>query len=304
MRSAAILEKLQAQPLPRGVRHAQPTTTSLLRHYRAVRDGSTRRWSNQSSRDTTLSERIPCYRLKPMNVRFAVAAVLLSDLALPLGADQSVAPVASSETRNVIAAFSSAGAITLPEVQLQLDLAYPHGKRERRDLAVVYDPQNGYCLWHLAEGTAPAYTDRFHQALTYHRYYADANGLFDFASRGYLWIKVSRLRVESLDAAKRAALEEIEHGLASIERGYVPSPTGPSDPWPWDSIHVSLPISSEFICGSPARADCPSPAADKIELISREGSGWRIVLRNHWEQEVILDSALKLISTRQFAPPQ
>lgn len=239
-----------------------------------------------------------------MNVLFAIVAVLLCGYAPPLGAEQSVSPVVNSETTNSISAFSSGGTITLSEVQLQVDLAYVTGKRERRDLAVVYDPQNGYYLWRLAEGTAPAYTDRFHEALTHHRLYADASGLFDFASRGYLWIKVSRLRAKGLAAAERAVLGEIEHGLASIERGYVPSPTGPSDPWPWDCVHVSLPISSEFVCGSPARADCPSPRADEIELISRESSGWRVILRNHWDQEVILDSALNLVSTRQLAPPR
>jgi hypothetical protein len=245
-----------------------------------------------------------CFRLKLVKARFAVTPGLLSILTLSLVAQQSVSPVPFSETKDVVLAFSSSGAITLPAVHLQLDLTYPSGKKERSDLSVVHNPRNGRYLWRVAEGTAPAYTDHFLEALKSHKIYEDADGLFDFVSRGYLWVKVYTLRADSLEAAKRAAIKEIEHGIPSIERGYVPSPTGPSDPWPWDSVHVSLPISSEFICGSPARADCPSPSLDTIVSISKEGRNWRLVLRNHWNQEVVLDSEFKLLSTQRLGPPQ
>jgi hypothetical protein len=223
---------------------------------------------------------------------------------LSLAAQQSVSVVPSSETKDSVQAFSSSGAMMLPAVHLQIDLAYASGKRERRDLAVVYDPQNGHYSWRLGEATAPAFTDRFLEGLKSHKIYADHDGLFDFTSRGYLWIRVRKSGADSLEAAQRAAINEIGHGLASIERGYVPSPTGPSDPWPWDCIHVSLPISSEFVCGSPPRADCPSPRLDTIMSIKREGGNWRLVLRNYWDQEVILDSEFKLVSTRRLGSGQ
>jgi hypothetical protein len=234
----------------------------------------------------------------------AVSVVSLCFVGLSLAAQQSVSLVPSSETKDSVQAFSSSGAMTLPSVHLQLDLTYASGKRERRDLAVVYDPQNGNYSWHVGEGTSPAFTDRFLEGLKSHKIYADRDGLVDFVSRGYLWIRACTSQADSLEAAQGAAIKEIEHGLASIERGYVPSPTGPSDPWPWDSIHVRLPISSEFVCGSPPRADCPSPRLDTIESISKEGGNWHLVLRNYWDQEVILDSAFKLVSTQRLGPGQ
>ena len=61
-----------------------------------------------------------------------------------LAAQPSVTPVTSSETRDVVNAFSFAGAITLPAARLLADIAYPGGKGERGDLLVVSDPQGGH----------------------------------------------------------------------------------------------------------------------------------------------------------------
>ena len=245
-----------------------------------------------------------CLRLKLVKALLAISIFSLCTVGWSLAAEQSVSLVPSSETKGSVQAFSLSGIVTLPSVHLQIDLTYASGKRERRDLAVVYDPQIGHYSWHLGEGTAPAFTGRFLEGLNSHKIYADRDGLFDFVSRGYLWIQARTSRADSLEAAQSAAMREIEHRMASIERGYVPSPTGPSDPWPWDSIHVSLPVSSEFVCGSPARADCPSPRLDTIMSIKKEGGNWRLILRNYWDQEVILDSEFKLISTQRLESGQ
>lgn len=245
-----------------------------------------------------------CSRLKLVKALLAISVLSLCILGPSPAAQQSVSLVPSSETKDSVQAFSSSGIISLPSVHLQIDLTYASGKRERRDLAVVYDPQNCHYSWCLGEGTAPAFTDRFLEGLKSHKVYADRDGLFDFVSRGYLWIRARTSRADSLDAAEGAAIKEIEHGLASIEHGYVPSLTGPSDPWPWDSIHVRLPISSEFVCGSPPREDCPSPRLDTIMSISKAGGNWRLVLRNYWDQEVTLDPEFKLVSTQRLGPGQ
>jgi hypothetical protein len=46
--------------------------------------------------------------------------------------------VALSDSKDVVPAFDSSGAITLPAARLKLDIAYPHGKKERCELTVVY----------------------------------------------------------------------------------------------------------------------------------------------------------------------
>jgi hypothetical protein len=49
----------------------------------------------------------------------------LLDLCIPLSAQQSVSPVAFSESKDAVPAFFSSGAITLPVAGLQLDIVYP-----------------------------------------------------------------------------------------------------------------------------------------------------------------------------------
>ena len=82
--------------------------------------------------------------------------LLLILACIPLAAQQAASPVPLSESKDVVPAFTLSGAITLPAVHLQLDITYAHGKKERRDLSVVYDPQSGHYLWHLAAFPAPA----------------------------------------------------------------------------------------------------------------------------------------------------
>ena len=61
---------------------------------------------------------------------------LLSLVSIPLMAQ--VSSVAFSDSKDVVPAFDSSGAITLPAARLKVDIAYPHGKKERCELTVVY----------------------------------------------------------------------------------------------------------------------------------------------------------------------
>lgn len=213
--------------------------------------------------------------------------------------------MAFSDSKDVVPAFSSFGAITLPAVHLQLDVTYPRGKKERRDLSVVYDPQSGHYLWHLAAFPAPANTGRFIDAVNSHKeiVYADADGLFDFVFKSDLWVKVYTLRADSLDAAELAAFSEIQPGLASFERGYQPRTSPAPPPWPWDYKPVDLrnAITADFGC-LPMRADCKDDL-NTIVSVGKQGSNWRVVLRNRWDQEVILDSNFNFVSTQRLPSP-
>jgi hypothetical protein len=41
----------------------------------------------------------------------------------------------------------------------------------------------------------------------------------------------------------------------------------------------------------------------RIVSIGRDGDNWRLVIRNRWDQEVILDSQFKFVSTRRLPSP-
>lgn len=218
-------------------------------------------------------------------------------------AAQSASPVASSQSTDAVPVFSSSGAITLPAVRLQLDVSYASSKKESRDLEVVYDPQNGHYWWQLATFPGPANRGGFIDAIKSQKrtVYADADGIVDFVFRSDLWVKVYTSRADSLDAAKAAAVNEIQKSLASIERGYQPR-TGPSlPPWPWDYKPVDLmgSVPLEFSC-FPVRANC-TDNANTIVSVGKQGSNWRLVLRNRFDVEVILDQNFKLVSARQLA---
>ena len=52
----------------------------------------------------------------------------------------------------------------------------------------------------------------------------------------------------------------------------------------------------------------PSDSFDVVEpqiiSVSKKGELWRLVLRNHWDQELILDSKFNHVSTRQLTLPK
>ena len=63
--------------------------------------------------------------------------VLLAFLTTPLLAQVSQVP--SSEVKDVVPAFDSAGAITLPAASLKLDILYPNGKNNSTLTAFTID---------------------------------------------------------------------------------------------------------------------------------------------------------------------
>jgi hypothetical protein len=221
--------------------------------------------------------------------------LLLVFACIPLAAQQSASPVALSETKDVVPAFSSSGAITLPAVHLQLDVNYPHGKKERGDLTVVYDSQTGHYLWRYAALRSTADTNSFISDIKSNReaVYVDTNGLADFVFPQALFVKVYTLRADSLDAGEAASVNEIQLGLAGFEGGYH---------WDYQAIDVRKAITQDFRC-VPMHANCQDHL-NMIVSVGKQGSNWRLVLRNRWDQEVILDSNFNFVSTQRLSPPQ
>lgn len=219
----------------------------------------------------------------------------LALLCVPLAVGQSVSPVGYSESEHLIHAFSPSGDVTLPLVRVQLDIVYPRGKKERGDLVIVYDSSSGHYFWRYTPLNHPGDATSFLGALESgaETAYATPEALFDFSMPGALYEKEHRERADSLDAAVRASIAEIERGLALFEgAGYHTD---------GKALPVITALGPEFAC--PPLSQMCNNGANRIVSISRRGDNWRLVLRNRFDQEVILDPRFDLVSTRRLTEP-
>ena len=126
--------------------------------------------------------------------------------------------------------------------------------------------------------------------------YVDAESLAYFVKYGSVSVIEHRGHAGNLDAAEAASLAEITHDLPINERrGYHDR-----------AKEVILPITPELLelCREPFRSDCDFKA--KFIFIRRTESGWRLVMRKRWDQEVILRPKFEFLSTRKVgeAPPK
>lgn len=233
--------------------------------------------------------------------------LLVSLVSIPLAAQ--VSRVASSESRDTVPAFDPSGAITLPVAHLEIDVEFSRGKKEVRELTVVFDPKTGYYLWHCT----PPSLDKPERArlrlgvMKEQRTvaFADSTGLVDFGLASGLFAKVYRRRADSLDAAVSASIEEIQQGLTTynsigFHTDYKLIPVfGQVRGFKLPAGYV--PISREFEC-EPDRAYCPG-AVSIIASITKQGNNWRLVLRSRFDVEAIVDQNLDLVSARQLTQP-
>jgi hypothetical protein len=223
-----------------------------------------------------------------------LTTLFLALLCVPLMAEQSVSPVGFTESRHAIHAFSPSGEVTLPVVRVQLDIVYPRGKKERGDLVVVYDPQSGRYFWRYNPLNGPADTTSFLDALEAgaEAAYAGPDALVDFNMSSSLYEKEHRDKVDSMEAAERASIVEIERGLPGFEgAGYHTDAK---------ALPILNAIDPDFFCAPLPRSAICRSKGNHIVSISQEGDNWRFVFRNRWDQEMILDSKFNLVSTRRL----
>jgi hypothetical protein len=159
---------------------------------------------------------------------------------------------------------------------------------------VVYDPQNGYYFARYAPPNAPGDdTDYVIKALRSQMatVYADATGLYAFEFPNTIWLRVATSRADSIEAAERAYIHEMEQGG--------PNYLGSGNFRP---LNLGKAITWDFHC-APLHEVCQDHL-NSIASIGRQGSNWRLVLRNRWDQEIILGSNFDLISTQRLPPPK
>jgi len=222
-----------------------------------------------------------------------------------------VSKVALSESTDAVPAFDSSGATTLQAARLKVDVAFPRGKRERCELTVLFDPRTGHYLWHNAEPNSKSGDDTAHHLKMIKEggaaVFADSAGLVYFIFGEGLAVKAPRERAGSLDAAVSASIYDITRSLPAFEgRGYHAGYKSVPVFGPMSGFGAAVPsayksIPPEFKC-EPYSAFCPS-YANRIISVSKQGSNWRLVLRNRFDVEIILDQNFDPVSTRHLTEP-
>ena len=232
-------------------------------------------------------------------MRFTIP--LLALFCLPALAQQSVSRVPLTESKHAIRAFSPSGDVTLPIIRLQIEIHHSSGKNEPGDLTVIYDPTNGHYFWRFLRAQHPGDTTSFSSALESGivAVYASPAGLLDFGVGGAVFAEAHNGRADSLDGAESAAIAEIGRRLPEFEKnGYDTSAKS--------GVPVALAIGMDFACppvGDPQFSQMCGFGAKSIPSVSRVGDSWRLVVRNRWDQEVILDSNFKFVSTKRLSEP-
>ena len=118
--------------------------------------------------------------------------------------------------------------------------------------------------------------------------YADATGLYIFEFPNGFFLKVSTSQATGLDAAVEASINEIQQAPPVPFQGFRP-------------LDLTKAITRDFSCAP----DYPICQFERNEIVSigKQGSNWQLVLRNRWDEQIILDQDFKFISARQLAQP-
>jgi hypothetical protein len=218
-------------------------------------------------------------------------------ICVPVALAQVVTLEHSTESTHAVRAFAPSGETWMQVVRVQLRIHHVNGKDERGNLVTVYDPQTGHYLWRYSEANHLGDTGSFWDELDQGReaVYAGDNALVDFYMPGALFAKTYFAQAPNLAAAERASMHEMELGLpASEKNGYHND---------WKEIPVARAMAIEWACppyGDPAFSQRCQFGAKSITSVSKTGVNWRLVVRNRWDQEVILDSQFNLVSTQRL----
>jgi hypothetical protein len=182
---------------------------------------------------------------------------------------------------------------------------------------VVYDPQGGHYFWHHSVQSSPNDTGGW---LTTFKsgtsgIYITPDSLVEFL--GGSNVIEHTTKATSLGNAQSASIDEVQRNLLASQRisdllgvKIVPLMDAPplvgfekSPVWT-NRLPGFRPISPDFVCvsyGGPGQGPCLHGTL--VVSISKQGDNWRLVLRNRWDVEVILDQSFNAVSTRQLTMP-
>jgi hypothetical protein len=183
----------------------------------------------------------------------------------------------------------------LREVHLKTPL--PDGTVHNGVLVIARDTASGRFWWMLAKsGNAPP--ERLSTAdwaASHAAIYVAENTIVMFwtIAPGQLsTVERPGQAAGSLDEAQQLAVAAIQRRAAEYERGKM---------WAWDGTTVKLPrslIPFEF-WHPPFQPNMPR-GATKVVSVSKDGKNWKLVLRDQWDQELILDESYGVVSSRRL----
>lgn len=235
-------------------------------------------------------------------MRFTFCFLLFSLTAL---AQPSVSSVAFTESRQPVRAFSAFGETSIPSVRVQVDVPNSENaeKKERGDVLIIYNPETGHYLWryHAFHSADDTYSSLESATSGRVALYLEKDRILSFTT-GWPWISEYHERAQSLDAAKQAVFGWLERGHPTLSKGG--GRKVESTPLDLKEGATLGGIPRECFCGpEPRRSDCPQWDKTQIVSVSKQGENWRLVWRNLWDQETILDAKFKPLSTRRLTPP-
>lgn len=209
---------------------------------------------------------------------------------IPLLAQPTIERVPSSASKHSIRGYSAAGVVLLDTVHTHLEVRKEDGKVEQGDLTVIRDNTSGYYIWLYARRNQRG-TGSFLLELQSGRnvVWLDPDGIVDFQFAATLYVMKQTRKADSLDAAERASIDELQRDFLTFEK----------DGFKRNSKALQVKgLDRDFAC-PPMNPKC-NDGESKITNISRLGDSWRFLLRNRYEVELIYDADLNWVSTRNL----
>ena len=203
------------------------------------------------------------------------------------GAVLGLKPAAFGQSDHSFPASRPLGEVPLAARNIVVDADMPSGKQQKGVLLVLYDAVNHYYLWQFAATSdSGGLLANFRSGET--AGYVDDKGLvLFFIVPGRLSAREYRSRADSLDSAVTAALREAADALPEYESG--------ADVKAWRTTRLDT-LGHEF-WAPPGDARVGSA---KVERVTRTGSGWTVIVRGQWVEEVELDADYQIRSGKRL----
>lgn len=215
-------------------------------------------------------------------MRFLYAVTILS--CTPVLAQQAVSKIPFSESRHTVPAVSASGARTLDAASVLLDVLHTGGKTERGGLLVFFDGEHGHYFWRFLDHMYPGEIAAEQMDL----YVPGGNPVIYISPRSIVELSFFlKLVVEeqtgqagSLDEAEAKSIQEFRRDLPLFEKkGYY---SGRRE------VKLIPDIDPEFFCGKVGDPDfTPFRGLTSFVSIAQAGDNLRLVVRNHFDQEII-----------------
>jgi hypothetical protein len=213
---------------------------------------------------------------------------------IPLALGQSITRLPLTETTHVVNAFTSYGFRAVDAAVVIVDITSIGGGHERGQLTTVFDKENGHYFWRI---TIPFSQDEEASVLSslgagVSAVYASPESLVYF--NGF-WVQEHREKAFNLSNAEDAAVDAIRRNLVGLAaKAY---DTGLKQ----IEFHDGA-VNDGFSCPELATSAICRTVTRFISINKTENK-WRLVMRNRWDMEVILDTNFDVIGSRQLTSP-